>query len=225
MAIKKKKTRAKVTRRKYSKNKISRGRGRPKKYTDLDSFSERSIQYFLHQYYKETSSFMCRNKYLYTWEVDWWHINNLSYHCEHEIKVSRSDWNKEFKEKPQKHEFLLETMQCGGDNLSEELFCPNKFVMTCPEDLIQPEEVEEMMPFASLVWVTNKGTVKKKIDKYIHKKKQDMNEVLLKKFYSVCSSHEYNLYMALKNYNKIKERASKEDLEELLLTIFKETRI
>ena len=97
--------------------------------------------------------------------------------------------------------------------------------MTCPEDLIQPEEVEEMMPFASLVWVTNKGTVRKKIDKYIHKKKQDMNELLLKKFYSVCSSHEYNLYMALKNYNKIKEKASKEDLEELLLTVFKETRI
>ena len=217
--------RRRPARKTVRRKKTSKGRGRPKKYTNLDSYSERSIQYFLHQHYRDDSDFLCRNKYLYSWEVDFWHVNKLGYHIENEIKVSRSDWNKEFKDKPMKHKFLLETMEAGGENLSDSVFCPNKFVMTCPAELIQPEEVEELMPFASLIWVTDKGTLRRKVDKYIHKKKQNMNDVLLRKFYSVCSSHEYNLYMALKKYNQYGENATKAQLDDLLRSVFKETRI
>lgn len=177
------------------------------------------------------SKYLCRNKYLYSWknigwEVDFWHINNLGYHVEQEIKISKSDWNKEFKEKPVKHQFLLDTMESGGENLIEgELYCPNKFIMTCPEGLIDPEQVEELMPFAGLQWITDKGQVKTKINKYIHKRKMNMDEILLKKFYGIMSNYEYGAYMMLKELNKLGDSAEDGQYLQLIKNFMKETRI
>lgn len=63
----------------------------------------------------------------------------------------------------------------------ESIKCPNQLYFACPEGLIKPEEVPE---YAGLIYISHYAKVIKKAP-YIHKRKQDMDRVLLKKFYNL----------------------------------------
>lgn len=59
--------------------------------------------------------------------------------------------------------------------------CPNQLYFACPEGLIKPEEVPD---YAGLIYISHYAKVIKKAP-YIHKRKQDMDRVLLRKFYNL----------------------------------------
>lgn len=59
--------------------------------------------------------------------------------------------------------------------------CPNQIYYACPEGLIKPEEVPD---YAGLLYMSHYITVIKKAP-YIHKRKQNLDHVLLRKFYNL----------------------------------------
>lgn len=63
----------------------------------------------------------------------------------------------------------------------ESIKCPNQLYFACPEGLIKPEEVPE---YAGLLYMSHYFKVIKKAP-YIHKRKQNMDSVLLRKFYNL----------------------------------------
>jgi hypothetical protein len=63
----------------------------------------------------------------------------------------------------------------------QEIKCPNQLYYACPEGLIKPEEVPD---YAGLIYISHYAKVIKKAP-YIHKRKQNMDSVLLKKFYNL----------------------------------------
>lgn len=64
----------------------------------------------------------------------------------------------------------------------ENIKCPNQLYFACPDGLIKPEEVPE---YAGLLYLQNGYIEMIKKAPYIHKRKQDMDRVLLKKFYNL----------------------------------------
>jgi hypothetical protein len=134
-------------------------------------------------------------------------VSGAGLSTEFEIKISRSDFAKEVKDKVVKHEFLKKVYESSGEYLrnskynpnraSSEEFrytCPNYFFITCQEELIQPEEVEDIFPYAGLRWVTDDGKVRTKLRKKIHPLKINLEETLLYKFYYRTQDLENHLY-------------------------------
>ncbi len=185
-----------------------RGFLKKNKYQKL--YTEGKIQTALFKAYFDSNSFLLRNKYVYDWESDFFYVigkGNIGLGVEYEIKNTRSDWAKEVKGKKEKHEFLKKTFYAKGENLKEgdkEEYCPSYFIITCPKDLIQVEEVEDNFPFASLYWVDgDKIIVKKKVK--IHNVKQDYKQLLIFKLYDEIIRHESRLINLLESKAKIDE--------------------
>jgi hypothetical protein len=63
----------------------------------------------------------------------------------------------------------------------ESIKCPNQLYYACPEGLIKPEEVPD---YAGLIYISHYAKVIKKAP-YIHKRKQNLDSVLLRKFYNL----------------------------------------
>lgn len=61
--------------------------------------------------------------------------------------------------------------------------CPNQLYFACPKDLIKVSEIPD---YAGLLYYDRGITLVKKAP-YLHKVKQDMNQVLLSKFYNLWS--------------------------------------
>lgn len=81
---------------------------------------------------KAGTMFCLQRFYWFLSEMDLMQITKSSlYINEFEIKVSRSDFNKEFKSKKAKHQNLM--MRCGN--------IPNRFSFVCPSGLIKKEDL------------------------------------------------------------------------------------
>lgn len=186
----------------------------PERYSK--GWTEKKVLYYLYQYYRDKSKYFCRNKYIYDWESDGFFMTKSGLSHELEVKVSRSDFNKELKHKEKKHAFLKEVWECGGENLrnnnynpsnkySKEFlkFCPNKFTIVCQEELIYPEDIEDEFPYSGLSWVSDKGkiTVKKRAE--VHKVKQNIKPILLDKFFYRTHHLDYELYMLKAAFDKL----------------------
>lgn len=176
------------------------------KYQKL--YTEGSIQTTLFKRYFDDNSFLLRNKYVYDWESDFFYVlgkGKVGLGVEYEIKRTRSDWAKELKGKKDKHDFLQKTFLAKGENLKEgdtELYCPSYFIITCPKDMIQLDEVEDVFPFASLYWIDGeKIIVKKKLK--IHNVKQDYKELLIFKLYNEIVRNESKIINLMDSRSKI----------------------
>lgn len=66
-------------------------------------------------------------------------------------------------------------------NEIDKILCPNQLYFACPDGLIKPEEVPG---YAGLLYYNNVIELIKKAP-YLHKRKQDMNKILLSKFYNL----------------------------------------
>jgi hypothetical protein len=64
----------------------------------------------------------------------------------------------------------------------ENIKCPNQLYFACPDGLIKSAEIPE---YAGLLWLTNRGIEQIKKAPYIHKRKQDLDKILLRKFYNL----------------------------------------
>lgn len=60
--------------------------------------------------------------------------------------------------------------------------CPNQLYFACPADLIK---VDEVPGYAGLLYYENNDMTMIKKAPYLHKRKQDLNKVLLSKFYNL----------------------------------------
>lgn len=72
----------------------------------------------------------------------------------------------------------------------EKMRCPNQLYFCCPAGLIKPDEIPD---YAGLLYCDNGIEVIKKAP-YLHKRKQDLKEVLLSKFYNL-----WNYKVSLEN--------------------------
>jgi hypothetical protein len=98
-------------------------------------------------------------------EADFLAIARSGYMTECEIKISRSDFKKDFI-KTDKH-----TRLCQGN-----VACANYFYFACPADLIHPSEIPA---YAGLLWIDRRGGVHViKSAPVIHKNKPDKDLII-----------------------------------------------
>lgn len=84
--------------------------------------------------------------------------------------------------RPEKKQVFAQATNINIKPLSD-IQCPNSLYYACPENLIK---IEEVPPYAGLIYVQdNHDCILVKKAPYIHKTKQDMTKVLLKKFYNL----------------------------------------
>lgn len=115
------------------------------------------------------------NCWLYpqNWELDLFEESHEGFFIEDEIKISKSDFNHEFKYKLEKHEFIKDVF-IGKERDFE--FCPNYFNIVCPDKMINVDEIPD---YCGLIYVI--GNKLKKIKEVkIHNKIQtlDVNKLL-----------------------------------------------
>ena len=127
--------------------------GRLKSTKDLPPLTEEKIQEFLHLRRPLLTSpkYEAFNICLYGWESDYLAFSKAGYIWEAEIKISRQDFLADLKNKKDKHRNLKLGMK-----EESPVPVPNHFVYVCPEDIIKPEDIEEL-PYAGLVWITKTG--------------------------------------------------------------------
>lgn len=173
--------------------------------------TEKSMHYHIYNKRKDSAKYLTKNKYIFTgpfgnWETDSFELTKSRVAISYEIKISRSDFVKDAKYKADKHDFLIETWESKGQNLIDSwedkkatnLYCPNKFIFAVPEGLVEKEEIEEKYPYAGLLWVYPDGKVKTKRAKKLHPVKQDLDHILIDKFYHEMNRQEYASYMLAK---------------------------
>lgn len=123
-----------------------------------------------------------KNTYVFPWESDFFCISTSGYTYEIEVKVSKSDFNADFKKKlsfkgqPLKHDYILDASR---------IIRPNKFFFACPEGLIS---LADIPPQYGLIWVKENGCAYYVRDsKFIHKQKLFENhhftKQLMNKYY------------------------------------------
>lgn len=186
----------------------------PERYSK--GWTERKVLYHLYYAYAKNTKYFCRNKYVYDWESDGFCQTKVGMHTEFEVKVTRSDFVKEKKHKAKKHKFLREVWESKGEILKNpkynpdrknskqyKKYCPNTFNIVCQENLILPEDIEEVFPYAGLLYVRDDGSIKTVKRTKIHTLKQDMSKVLLDKFYWRVSHLDYELYQLKKGFEAI----------------------
>lgn len=149
--------------------------------------SERDIQNILSIHFLSSNAkkYEMENLFVFGWESDYLCItkSNLIYECE--IKISRSDFQNDFKHKKEKH-LLLESKE---KDASEDNKKPDYFYYAVPEGLITKDEVPE---YAGLIYVSKTSgsnnvfstcTVVKQAPR-LKKEKTDLGSLnLMDKFY------------------------------------------
>ena len=207
------------------------------------SFSEKLIQYCLHDKYKEKVRFFTRNKYIFdgdwrgTWESDVFMQKNNGYTEIREIKVASSDVAKEKKFKGKKHAFINKVWESGGDylrnpkynpdkkNSQEFLYsCPNKFVFLCPAGLMDPEYVREEYPYAGLEWIMNNGKIKTLVRAKVHGIKQNLDDKLLIKFYNNSSMLDYAAYILARDFKRL-DKPTAAQLKKIVTQFVKDSKL
>lgn len=160
------------------------------------------------RYYYHNNKHVLSNSFIFDWESDIFTLAASGYAIEVEIKVSRSDFLADFK-KVDKHVLLsdhkrkftvirkndspleyawidekyvkLDGLACRVTLVSPKSAIPNRFYYACPEGLIK---VEDLPPYAGLMWISDKGAVSiKKQAPFLHKDKNIQEADLLDKYY------------------------------------------
>lgn len=86
------------------------------------------------------------------WEADLFSISKAGYMYEFEIKLSRSDYHRDFK-KVSKHKMFESGRGCTSNTKSGlKIKSPNYFTFVCPEGMISVDEVPQ---YAGLLYVCN----------------------------------------------------------------------
>lgn len=124
--------------------------------------------------FRSTPRFVLQNLYVFGWESDILFLSKSGFWTEIEIKVSRSDFKADLKNKSEKHQLLSAT---------HNKLKPNQFFYAAPQGLIHPDEVPD---YAGLLTVSEHyfGVDIQKPAPWLHRHKIDPNELnLTDKFY------------------------------------------
>jgi hypothetical protein len=133
--------------------------GRLKSSSEYPPLTEERIQELLHLRRPLLTSpkYEAYNVFLYGWESDYVAFSKNGYVYEAEIKISRSDFQADLRNKAAKHTALSSALKGEGGAAG-----PNRFVYVCPEGVIRPEDLETL-PYAGLLWVDRRGVFSWKV--------------------------------------------------------------
>jgi hypothetical protein len=156
------------------------------KNKEKPKLTEKDIQENLRFFFSQPR-YKLDNLYVFGWESDCLLLTKSGYWYEFEIKISRSDFKNDFKNKVEKHQVL---------ESKEDLRKPNYFFYVVPEGLITADEVP---PYAGLIYIDlwKKRTIIKNAP-ILHKVKHSPEDLkLADKFY-------YNMKSAILAKNEMK---------------------
>lgn len=142
-------------------------------------WSEKKAQTILENYFlsKNTKLYEMSNLFVFDWESDYLTITRSGVIYEIEIKISRADFQNDFKHKEDKH-MLLESKTLSDMHPNS---CPNYFYYAVPDGLIKTEEVPE---YAGLIYLNPWGVNIVKDAPKINNNKVDIESLkLIDKFY------------------------------------------
>lgn len=167
-------------------------------------WTEERMQERLHNF-RSNPRYVLKNLFVFGWESDLLFLSTSGIWTEIEIKVSRTDFLADLRNKTEKHDVLK-------DKLNHRK--PNRFFYAVPEGLVQPEEVPE---YAGLIWVTewwfNVQTVKKAAPS-LHRHKITPEDLkLADKFY-------YNMVTAKRE--AIEAKRKQKNCKNLIKKVFQE---
>lgn len=138
------------------------------------NLTERDILDILNRQFLVNPRWVINNLYVYKWESDYLAITRSMYAYEVEVKVSLSDYNKDF-EKVEKHQVMQGYFEMRRQALIEtqdwvRYGRPNYFYYCVPEGLVDPRDVP---PYAGLVYVRCRTIMKIKAAPILHKDRFD----------------------------------------------------
>lgn len=124
--------------------------------------------------FRSSPRYILQNLYVFGWESDILFLSKSGYWTEIEIKVSRTDFKADIKNKGEKHRLLSD---------KNNFIKPNQFFYAVPEGLINADEIPD---YAGLLTVNESffGVNVKKPAPWLHHHKIDPNQLnLADKFY------------------------------------------
>ena len=159
-------------------------------------WTEKRIQQSLKLHFlaPNTKKYEITNLYVFGWESDYLAITKSGVFYEIEIKVSKADFNNDFKNKQDKHLLFEQKGKLG--KYSGWKGMPNYFYYAVPENLISKDEVPE---YAGLIYVKWAGIEIVKEPKPLFDGKIDIDSLNLRdKFY-------YNMLSWQSKFEKLSE--------------------
>lgn len=198
---------------------------------EKEKLTEKKIQQVLNKFFA-SPRYIVDGLFVFKWESDKLLWTQAGYIYEFEIKISRADFQNDFKHKAEKHLLLNSRSSEPSDEFNNLLFenlhkqerkkyphitieevksmrgypedtpTPNYFYYAVPEGLIKEEDVPQ---YAGLVYITDENDIKivKKAQQLHAKKYSDQELNLSEKFY-------YNMHTALR-----KAREAEKDKEQM----------
>ena len=147
-------------------------------------WTEKLIQQKLKLHFLSTSTkkYEMTNLYVFDWESDYLALTKSGLFHEVEIKISRADFQNDFKHKEKKH-LILESPKLFM-TAPHETVLPNYFYYAVPEGLIKEDEIPD---YAGLIYVRPWGVYVAKEAKKLHDSKLDLNKLKL------CDKFYYNM--------------------------------
>lgn len=162
--------------------------GDREKNKEKSKLTEKDIQWSL-RFFLSQPKYKLYNLYVFGWESDCLLLTKSGYWYEFEIKISRSDFKNDFKNKGDKHRIL---------GTISDTKKPNYFYYVVPEGLIQ---VDEIPSYAGLIYINEyrHRTIVKQAP-VLHKVKNNPKDLnLTDKFY-------YNMQSAINDREQVKRQ-------------------
>lgn len=165
------------------------------------------------------------NKYIFgsDWESDFFSVTKSGYLYEVEVKISKSDFTADFgkfKHKLFESRNEAEVIKDAKYRYSkrwkknvrkapekkinpQEIKMPNKFFFACPDGLLKVEEIPE---YAGLIYVSEFSATVIKQAPILHKRKENIEELLFSKYQWGYINAKDDLYNLEKKYNSINNK-------------------
>jgi len=165
------------------------------------------------------------NKYIFgnDWESDFFSVTKSGYLYEVEVKISKSDFAADFIKfkhklfegrnqtevvKDAKYKYSKrwkkEVRRAPEKKINpQEINMPNKFFFACPEGLLTVDEIPE---YAGLIYVNEFSATVIKQAPTLHKRKENIKELLFSKYQWGYVNAKDDLYNLEKKYNNINKK-------------------
>lgn len=185
------------------------------------TLTEQKIQRALRKFFSPSNiRYEMDGLYVFLWESDKLLVTKAGMIYEFEIKISRADYQNDFKHKAKKHLLLQSALpeqpkqteyfdnymaeqrkkypritpeQCReklNEHLPERRKMPNYFFYAVPEGMLQPDEIP---PYAGLVYVSEEGKITKTVKgPLLHNQKYAAEEL------GLCDKFYYNMRTAIR---------------------------
>lgn len=164
--------------------------------------TERDIQLILFKCLQGTREAMIPNCYLTYGEADLIGFTKAKYMHEYEIKISKSDFKADFKNKFSKHLNYKKIIISGLDFQKHFINIPNYFNYVCPKGLIDVADIPE---YAGLIYVNESYNILEPVKSPPKLHKRKFTEAQINKYLQNLYWKYWNLCKKLNQFHSTKE--------------------